>query len=156
MDDREQFAADRAARLNELAQGPGPLPEAKAFFDASLRPGFDIVAEAVNLPERIAQADLCITGEGRLDSSSLSGKAPVALARLCRMMNVPCAAVVGSLQDGLDFSAEFASARAISDGRDTAQAVAQARELLARAACDLIQRLLRPRPSPRPRPSGSG
>ena len=36
MDDREQFAADRANRLNELTQAPGPLPEAKAFFDASL------------------------------------------------------------------------------------------------------------------------
>ena len=36
MDDRQQFAAERADRLNKLAKAPGPLPEATAFFDASL------------------------------------------------------------------------------------------------------------------------
>ena len=36
MDDRQQFAAERADRLNKLAEAPGPLPEATAFFDASL------------------------------------------------------------------------------------------------------------------------
>jgi cephalosporin hydroxylase len=36
MDDREQFAADRADRLNRLAEAREPLPEAKAFFEASL------------------------------------------------------------------------------------------------------------------------
>jgi cephalosporin hydroxylase len=36
MDDRQQFAADRAERLNRLAEARGPLPEAKSFFDATL------------------------------------------------------------------------------------------------------------------------
>jgi len=36
MDDRQQFAAERADRLSRLAEAPGPLPEAKSFFDASL------------------------------------------------------------------------------------------------------------------------
>jgi cephalosporin hydroxylase len=36
MDDRQQFAADRADRLNRLAEAAGPLPEAKGFFEASL------------------------------------------------------------------------------------------------------------------------
>ena len=36
MDDRESFAAERAERLSELAEMSGPLPEAKAFFEASL------------------------------------------------------------------------------------------------------------------------
>jgi cephalosporin hydroxylase len=36
MDDRQQFADERADRLNKLAEAPAPLPEAKAFFDASL------------------------------------------------------------------------------------------------------------------------
>jgi cephalosporin hydroxylase len=36
MDDRQQFAAERADRLNKLAEAPGPLPEAKTFFEASL------------------------------------------------------------------------------------------------------------------------
>jgi glycerate kinase len=121
-----------------------------AFFNAALRPGFEIVAEAVNLRERVAQADLCITGEGRLDVSSLSGKAPIGLARVCREMNVPCLALVGSVEEGVDFSAHFDGVRAISDGRDVASAKAQARELLSEAAAEVIRNL------PNRRPSGSG
>ena len=62
-----------------------------------LRPGVDIVFEALNFKQRLAGADLCITGEGQLDASSDHGKAPVAVARLCRELGVPCVAVVGSM-----------------------------------------------------------
>jgi len=68
-----------------------------AFFaDSSLRSGSQIMIEATRLRERLRGADLCITGEGRLDSQSLSGKAPIAVARLCKEMGVRCVAVVGS------------------------------------------------------------
>jgi glycerate kinase len=70
-----------------------------AFFGATLRPGFDIVADAVHLRDRLRGVDLCITGEGRLDASSLSGKAAVGVARLCREMNVACHAIVGSVDE---------------------------------------------------------
>ena len=67
-----------------------------AFFGATLRPGFDIVAEAVHLRDRLRGADLCLTGEGRLDASSLAGKSAVGVARACRELGVPCVAIVGS------------------------------------------------------------
>jgi len=68
-----------------------------AFFaNSSLRSGSQIMIEATGLRERLRGADLCITGEGRLDSQSLSGKAPIAVARLCKEMGVRCVAVVGS------------------------------------------------------------
>src|SRR5205085_222290 len=51
-----------------------------AFFGATLRPGFDIVADAVRLRERLRGADLCITGDGRLDAASFAGKAAVSVA----------------------------------------------------------------------------
>ncbi|MFD2302971.1 glycerate kinase, partial [Roseibacillus ishigakijimensis] len=47
------------------------------FAQATLRPGFDIVADAVDLSARIARADLVITGEGSLDAQSLEGKGPI-------------------------------------------------------------------------------
>ena len=47
---------------------------------AKLLPGFDLVAAWLNLDARIAAADLVITGEGRFDDSSLSGKGPGAVA----------------------------------------------------------------------------
>jgi glycerate kinase len=66
-----------------------------AFFNAALHPGVDIVIDATRLRQRLAGADLCITGEGRLDEQSLSGKAPLGVARVCQEVGVPCAAIVG-------------------------------------------------------------
>jgi len=73
-----------------------------AFFNATLRSGVDIVLEAVKLRDRLAGADLCITGEGRLDAQSLHGKAPVGVARMCRELGVPCVAIAGSVGDGAE------------------------------------------------------
>ncbi|HUB25358.1 MAG TPA: glycerate kinase [Tepidisphaeraceae bacterium] len=73
-----------------------------AFFGATLRPGFELVASAVRLEDRLRSADLCITGEGRLDGQSISGKAAIGVARICRRMNVPCIAIVGSAGDGVE------------------------------------------------------
>lgn len=56
------------------------------FAGARLVPGLDLVARALNLDEKLAWADIVITGEGQLDHSSLSGKAPVAVARRARTM----------------------------------------------------------------------
>src|SRR5258706_15656690 len=69
-----------------------------AFFGAEMRPGIGLVMEATNLKERLKLADLCITGEGRLDASSLSGKAPVGVARLGKEVGIPCIAMAGSVE----------------------------------------------------------
>jgi glycerate kinase len=68
-----------------------------AYFGATLRPGIEIVMDAVALRQRLAGADLCITGEGKMDASSLAGKTPVGVARVCRELGVRCVAVVGTL-----------------------------------------------------------
>jgi glycerate kinase len=51
-----------------------------AAANATLLPGFDLVAAWLDLDRRIAAADIVITGEGRFDDSSLSGKGPGAVA----------------------------------------------------------------------------
>lgn len=51
---------------------------------AELRPGFDFVSACLDLPRRLLQADLVITGEGRFDTSSLSGKGPGAIVAAAR------------------------------------------------------------------------
>lgn len=68
-----------------------------AFFGAGLRPGLELLAEVTGLADEIGKADLVITGEGRLDSDSLGGKAPIAIARIAKGMNKPCVAVAGDL-----------------------------------------------------------
>ena len=71
-----------------------------AFCHARVRPGFDVVAEATRLPERLAGADLVLTGEGRLDGQTAFGKTIARLARLARDSGVPTVAIPGSLGDG--------------------------------------------------------
>src|SRR5688572_14616744 len=87
-----QQLAERCGKTNEAntpgAGAAGGLGFAMlAFFDATLRGGFAIVAHAVKLQDRLRGADLCLTGEGRLDRQSLAGKTPVGVARLCKQMN---------------------------------------------------------------------
>lgn len=60
-----------------------------SFFNARLVPGFDVVATAARLHDRIARADLVLTGEGRFDRQSLAGKGPAGLARLARSLGRP-------------------------------------------------------------------
>ncbi len=81
-----------------------------AFFGADLRPGIDIVLEATHFRDRLRGVDLCITGEGRLDSQSAGGKAVSGVAKLCRELNVPCVAIAGSVDQDFrshDLTAAF-------------------------------------------------
>jgi glycerate kinase len=70
-----------------------------AFLGGELRPGFEIVADAVGLDEALDGADLVLTGEGRIDAQSLAGKAPVGVLRRARGRGVPVVAVAGSVGD---------------------------------------------------------
>lgn len=70
-----------------------------AFFGAELTSGVELVFDAIGLRARISQADLVITGEGRLDPQGLYGKAPLEAARLARDHGVPTIAIVGGTTD---------------------------------------------------------
>ncbi len=113
-----------------------------AFFNASLRSGVDIVIEATGITERLRDADLCITGEGRLDRQSLSGKAPIGIARLCKRLNVPCIAFVGSVGEGADaaFAEGIISYHSINDGSlSVEESMQRAPQLLSSAASKLLR-----------------
>ncbi|HVT73961.1 MAG TPA: glycerate kinase [Lacunisphaera sp.] len=76
-----------------------------AATGARLLPGFDLVSTWLDLEAKIAAADVIITGEGRFDQSSLSGKGPGAVAARGRALGKPvhvfAGAVTASTQDGL-------------------------------------------------------
>lgn len=65
------------------------------FLDGVLRPGIDIVLDEIRLEEAIAQADLVITGEGRLDAQTLMGKTPAGVAGLAKKYGKPVIAAAG-------------------------------------------------------------
>lgn len=79
------------------------------FLGGELSPGFDTIAGLTSLPAAVAAADLVLTGEGRLDSQTASGKAPAGVARLARRHGKPVIALAGSipLTKVPDFDAVF-------------------------------------------------
>ena len=72
-----------------------------AFCGAELRSGIETVLDTVRFDSLLSDADLVITGEGKLDSQSLGGKAVVGIARRCKAKNVPVVAIVGGAERNL-------------------------------------------------------
>lgn len=68
-----------------------------AFLGATLRPGSQIVLEAVGLEEHLRGADLVITAEGQLDSQTAYGKSVGAVAALAKRYGIPVLALAGGL-----------------------------------------------------------
>ncbi len=71
-----------------------------AFLGARVRPGFEVVAEAVRLAERMREADVVVTGEGRLDGQTVYGKTVAGVARLAASAGVAVLVVPGALGPG--------------------------------------------------------
>lgn len=65
---------------------------------ASLEPGIKIITDYLNLEKEIMKADLVIVGEGKMDSQSIKGKAPIGVASIAKDHNVPVIAICGSLE----------------------------------------------------------
>ncbi|WP_244834391.1 glycerate kinase [Clostridium sp. BJN0001] len=72
------------------------------FLNADLKSGIETVLDIVDFDEKIKDADLVITGEGRMDSQSAHGKVASGVGLRCRKYNVVCAAIVGSLLPGYE------------------------------------------------------
>jgi len=70
-----------------------------AFLHATLRPGADLVLEAVKLEDALRTANLVITAEGQIDEQTAYGKTVGAVATLAKRYHVPVLALAGSLGD---------------------------------------------------------
>ncbi|HCA48732.1 MAG TPA: glycerate kinase [Armatimonadetes bacterium] len=68
-----------------------------AFCGASLEPGVEIVIDAVDLPGSMKGADMCITGEGAIDSQTAFGKTPAGVTAVARREGVPVIAIAGGV-----------------------------------------------------------
>ncbi|VEJ21227.1 glycerate kinase [Neisseria animaloris] len=67
-----------------------------------LKSGVQIVTETVKLAEILRDADLVITGEGRMDAQSIRGKTPIGVAKTAKVYGKPVIALVGCLGDGYE------------------------------------------------------
>ena len=114
----------------------------KSFCGAKIRPGFDVVAEAVGLEAKIEDADIVITGEGSLDRQTLEGKTPVGVARLARKLGKPVFAIVGRATNDPEvrevFDTVYENAR---PGMSQEENMKRAAELLRENARELAKEL---------------
>ena len=122
-----------------------------AFAGARLRPGAEMVMEALKLDETLSSADLVITGEGRLDSQTARfGKGPAAVARHAKNAGIPVIGIAGSLADENELQLLFDGLMATNvEPCSLEQAIAQARPLLVQAATRTMSLVLiggRPKP----------
>ncbi len=70
-----------------------------AFLNAQLKPGVDIVIEKTRLKEIVKDADLVITGEGKMDSQTIYGKTPFGVAKVAKGFGIPVIAIAGCISD---------------------------------------------------------
>ncbi len=93
----ERYRRELGSDVSRVTGGgaAGGLAGGLAAVGAKLVAGFELVAEAVGLAERVAAADLVVTGEGFFDAESLQGKVVGSVASLASSVGTPVAAVVG-------------------------------------------------------------
>ncbi|HET8614439.1 MAG TPA: glycerate kinase [Actinomycetales bacterium] len=84
-----------AAQLPGAGAAGGVGFAAMAVLGARMRPGIEVVLDIVGLRDVVEGADLVVTGEGRLDSQTLRGKAVAGVAAVGRAFSVPVVAVCG-------------------------------------------------------------
>src|SRR2546429_7324241 len=119
-----------------------------AFTGARLRPGAEMVMEALRLDDRLAGAQLVITGEGRLDSQTARfGKGPAAVARHARQAGIPVVAIGGSIaaETELRLLVDGLEATVVEPG-SLDEAIVQARPLLVAASTRVMRLILIGRP----------
>jgi glycerate 2-kinase len=97
---RDRYGVD----VSELPGGgaAGGLAGGLAALGARLVPGFDLVADALDLEEKVSRADLLVTGEGFLDDQSFEGKVVGGVSELCAEAGVPVLVVVGEVLAGVE------------------------------------------------------
>ncbi|WP_296256183.1 MULTISPECIES: glycerate kinase [unclassified Pseudomonas] len=115
---------------------------ARAYLNASFRPGVEVVADLTGLAGALAGADLVITGEGRFDAQTLRGKTPFGVAKIAQRQQVPVIVLAGTLGDGYAdlYAHGISAAFAVTSGPMTLeQACDSAATLLHDRARDLAR-----------------
>jgi len=73
-----------------------------AFFNSTLQMGIETVLDAVKFDEIITDADMIFTGEGKIDTQSLRGKAVIGVAKRAKNKNIPVTVIAGGAEMNID------------------------------------------------------
>ncbi len=112
------------------------------FLNGKLKPGVEIITEVVKLEDKLLDAQLVITGEGRMDSQTIHGKTPIGVARTAKKFKLPVLAVAGSLGPGVAMVYEH-GIDGISACLDRPLSLEEAINHAAELVADATERMLR-------------
>ena len=115
-----------------------------ALANATMEPGAKLIASATGLSQRLHNADLCITGEGKIDSQTRFGKVPVRVSQIAAKLGVSTICVAG--QQGENPPGEFFREiiTLVDDQIDSASAVANAADLIRQKVRKTMQNYPKP------------
>lgn len=102
----------------------------RAFADAQTKNGFELFAHHAGLLKKIANADLVITGEGSLDSSTLMGKGVGEVARQAQALKVPVIGLGGVCRNRIQLKRRFTFLGSLAEITSTTQALREPRRFL--------------------------
>ena len=150
-----RYEADYGVDVTEIPGGgaAGGLAGGLAALGARLVGGFELVAEQLELEERIATADVVVTGEGHLDAQSLEGKVVGGVCELAADRGRPVLVIVGGADD--DVAAELDARPGISvvslvERYGDVRARDEPRWCIERAAADALARCSSVAPTAQP------
>jgi glycerate kinase len=113
-----------------------------SFCSATIRPGFEVVAEAVGLESKMKAVDVVITGEGSLDRQTLEGKTPAGVAKLARKLGKKVFAIAGRYDGDQQVRELFDDVDQLArPGTSEKEQMKHAGELLREKARELAQEL---------------
>ena len=111
----------------ELGRGVADLPGAGAaggmgggmvaFLGSRLQMGIETVLDTVGFDRLVSDADLVLSGEGKIDTQSLRGKVVIGVARRCKKHGVPLVALVGDIGDNIENAYEEGVSAVFSTNR---------------------------------------
>jgi glycerate kinase len=112
------------------------------FLGATLRPGVAMILETVGFAGRVPGCALCLTGEGRLDGQTASGKTVLGVAQAAKACGVPTVALVGCLGEGAEHVREqgLADWELIGPGLSVEESKRRAAELVEDTAARVVER----------------
>jgi glycerate kinase len=115
----------------------GGLAGALVALGGTLLPGFDLVADELDLHDKVDEADLIITGEGHLDEQSFRGKVVGGMQSLAKRAGKPIAAIVGVADDDVAERIEHVSLSVAFGGK---AATTETKTCIEQAALMLLRR----------------
>lgn len=114
----------------------------QVFFPSEMKRGIEVVQSYSDMDKHLEGADVVVTGEGRIDTQSLSGKTPMGVIEAAKRHGVPTVIIAGAVEKGITelIGDSIVSIHSIANGpMAVEESIANASELLAFAAEQIMR-----------------